>query len=70
MLGGQQCLPVHGGGLQQQPGTMPFGGPVSAPAPSSGGGGGGPAGPGAAVLLRGGTQEPQRGHGRASEEGT
>ena len=36
----------------------------------SGGGGGGPTGPGAAVLPRGGEQEPQRGHGRASEEDT
>ena len=59
-----------GGGLQQHLGAMPFGGPVRMPAPSSGGGGGGPARPGAAVLPRGGTQEPQRGHGRASEEGT
>ena len=59
-----------GGGLQQQLGTMPFGGLERAPAPSSGGGGGGTAEPGAAVLPRGGTLEPQRGHGRASEEGT
>ena len=68
--GGQRCLPVQGGGgggLQQQLGAMPFGGPVRALAPSSGGGGGGL---GAAVLPRGGTQELQRGHGRASEEGT
>ena len=43
---------------------------MRAPAPSSGGGGGGPAGRGAAVLPRRGTQEPQRGHGRAYEEGT
>ena len=32
--GGQRCLLVQGGGVQQQLGTMPFGGP------SSGGGGG------------------------------
>ena len=69
MGGGQQCLRVQGG-LQQQLGAMPFGGPVCAPAPSSGGGGGGPAEPGAAALPRGGTQEPQHSHGRASEEGT
>ena len=70
--GGQRCLPVQGGGggLQQQLGTMPFGGPVRAPAPSFGVGCGGPVGPAAAVLPRGGTQEPQRGHRRASEEGT
>ena len=61
---------LGGGGLQQQLDTMPFGGPVRALAPSSGGGGGGPEGPGAAVLPHGGTQEPQRGHGTASEEGT
>ena len=52
-----------GGGVQQQLGTMPFGGPVRVPAPSSGGGGKGPAGPG-------GTQELQHGHGKASEKGT
>ena len=45
-----------GEGLQQQLGTMPFKGPVRAPAPSSGGGGGGSAGPGAAVLPCAGTQ--------------
>ena len=61
---------IFGDISRRQLGTMPFGGPVRAPAPSSGGGGGGPAGPGAAVLPRGGTQEQQRGHGRASEEGT
>ena len=70
MLGGSTVSAGKAGGLQQQLGTMPFGGPVRAPAPSSGGGGGGPAGPGAAVLPRGGTQEPQRGHGKALEEGT
>ena len=59
-----------GGGLQQQLGTMPFGGPVRAPACSSGGGGGGLARLGAAVLPRLGTHEQQRGHKRASEEGT
>ena len=57
MEGGQWCLPVHGGELQQQLGAMPFGGPVRAPAPLSGGGGGGPAGPGAAALPQGGTHE-------------
>ena len=70
MGGGQRCLPVQGGGVQQQLGAMPFGGPVRAPAPSAGGGGGGPPGPGAAVLPRGGAQEQQRGHERASKEGT
>ena len=67
---GQRCFLVQGGGVQQQLGAMPFGGPVRTPAPSSGGGGGGLAGPGAVVLPRGGTQEPQRGHGRDLEEGT
>ena len=47
-----------------------FGGLVRAPAPSSGGGGGGSAGPGAAVLPHGGSQGPEQGHGRATEEGT
>ena len=56
-----------GGGLQLQLGTMPFAGPVRAPAPLSRGGGGGPAGPGAAVLHHGGSQGPQHSHGRASE---
>ena len=70
MGGGQRCLPVQSGGLQLQQGTMPFGGLVEAPAPSSGGGGGGAAGPGVAVLPHGGSQGPQQGHGRPSEEGT
>ena len=38
--------------------------------PHQGEGGGGPAGPGAAVLPLGGSQGLERGHGRASEEGT
>ena len=54
--GYKRCLPVKGGGggLQQQLGAMPFGGPMRAPAPSFGGGGGGPTGPGSAALPRGG----------------
>ena len=59
------CWFRRGGGLQQQLDTRPFGGPVCVPAPSSRGGGRGPARPGAAVLPRGGTREPQCGHGRA-----
>ena len=62
MMGrGQQCLPVRGGGgLQQQLGTIPFNGPVCAPAPLFGGGGGGPKGPGVAVLRGAATGGPQR----------
>ena len=37
--GGPTVSASSGGGVQQQLGTMPFGGPVRAPAPSSGGGG-------------------------------
>ena len=43
---------------------------AGAPAPSLGGGGEDPVGPGVAVLPHGGSQGPQHGHGRASEEGT
>ena len=70
VLGGVSTVSAGSGGLQQQLDTMPFRGPVRAPAPSSGGGGGDPAGLGAAGLPREGTLEPQCGHGRASEEGT
>ena len=38
--------------------------------PHDRGGGGGPAGQGTAASPRGGTRGPDKGHGRASEEGT
>ena len=38
--------------------------------PCQGEGGGGLAGPGAVVLPHGGSQGPEQGHGKASEEGT
>ena len=68
--GGQRYLPVQRGGLQQQAGVLPSGGPALVPDPVTGGEGGDPAGQGTAALPRGGTQGPDQGHGRASEEGT
>ena len=68
--GGQRCLPVQRGGLQQQAGVLPSGGSALVPGPVTGGKGGDPAGQGTATSPRGGTQGPDKGHGRASEEGT
>ena len=68
--GGQRCLPVQRGGLQQQAGVLPSGGPALVPGPVTGGEGGDPAGQGTAASPRGGTQGPDQGHRRASEEGT
>ena len=68
--GGQRCLPVQRGGLQQQAGVLPSGGPALVPDPVIGGEGGDPAGQETATSPRGGTQGPDQGHGRASEEGT
>ena len=68
--GGQRCLPVQGGGLQQRAGVLPSGGSAIMPAPVTGGEGGGPAGQGTEASPRGGTRGPDKGHGRASEEGT
>ena len=71
--GGQRCLPVQGGGgggLQQRAGVLTSGGSAIMPAPVTGGEGGRPAGQGTAASPRGGTRGPDKGHGRASEEGT
>ena len=59
-----------GGGCSSNWALCPSEGRCAHRHPRPGEGAGGPAGPGAAVLPRGGTQEQQRSHGRASEEGT
>ena len=68
--GGQRFLPVQRWGLQPQAGVLPSGGPALVPGPVTGGEGGDLAGQGTAASPRGGTQGPDQGHGRASEEGT
>ena len=70
-VGGRTTVPASaGGGLQQRAGVLTSGGSAIMPAPVTGGEGGGPAGQGTAASPRGGTRGPDKGHGRASEEGT
>ena len=72
-VGGRTTLPAGAGGggrLQQRARVLPSGGSAIMPVPVTGGEGRGSAGQGTAASPRSGTQGPNKGHGRASEEGT